>query len=74
MRRLLLFLALLPAFSMAQRDYHIIPQPKLIDYGQGSYVLPQGWTARQARHQKDPSLGKEAYALRISEKGGAFFD
>ena len=69
MRRLLLFLALLPALSLAQRDYHIIPQPKLLDYGPGSYELPQGWSARQARHQKDPSLGKEAYALSISEKG-----
>ena len=69
MRRLLLFLALLPAFCWAQLDYHIIPQPKFLDYGQGSYELPQGWTARQARHQKDPSLGKEAYALSISEKG-----
>ena len=69
MQRLLLLLVLLPALCLAQQDYRIIPQPKHIDYSQGSYQLPQRWTASKARHQKDASLGKEAYTLTISEKG-----
>ena len=68
--RKLLFIAsiLLPALCTAQQTYHILPQPKQIVYGNGSYSTPANHHP-SPKWQRDPSLPDEAYRLSITEKG-----
>ena len=70
MRKFLFIISiLLPTLCLAQQTYHILPQPKQISYGKGSYSLPKGWNISKAKWQKDASLPEEAYRLDITEKG-----
>ena len=70
MRKFLFIISiLLPALCTAQQTYHILPQPKQISYGEGSYPLPKGWNSGKAKWQRDASLPDEAYSLNITEKG-----
>ena len=70
MRKFLFIISiLLPTLCLAQQTYHILPQPKQISYGKGSYSLPKGWNISKAKWQKDTSLPEEAYRLAITEKG-----
>ena len=69
MRRFTFILLLFTALCQAQPIYHVIPQPKHIDYRQGSFMLTKGWKETKATQQKDLSLSEEAYKLDITEKG-----
>ena len=69
MRHFWFVISLFAVLCQAQPTYHVIPQPKHIDYGEGSYMLAKGWTATKAMQRKDPSLGKEAYKIDVTEKG-----